>query len=144
MFSDAKHYPDKGSGGGSGANERIGAAIIGCRTQGQWIADTFISCDKFDLVGLCDCDEAVLNQASTQPEIELAKERDGPPAPSPVVPPPPSASELAVVEEAAASSDPEAPTDLVLPMRHLLRIAFLGIVIGGALALAIYLALVRV
>jgi len=49
--------------GVSGSNETIRAAVIGCRTRGPQLAKRVILSKNFAIKTLCDCDDAVLNQA---------------------------------------------------------------------------------
>jgi len=47
----------------AGANERIGAAVIGCRNRGRNVAGAFHGTGRFDLVTICDCDQAMIDDA---------------------------------------------------------------------------------
>ncbi|MEP0842354.1 MAG: Gfo/Idh/MocA family oxidoreductase [Phycisphaerae bacterium] len=44
-----------------GANERIRAGVIGCRTRGHQVAGSFLRTGRFEIAALCDCDSAMLD-----------------------------------------------------------------------------------
>ncbi|HOB75062.1 MAG TPA: Gfo/Idh/MocA family oxidoreductase [Phycisphaerae bacterium] len=48
-----------------GANEKIRVGVIGCRTRGHQVASTFAGTGRFEIVSLCDCDAAMLDQGMT-------------------------------------------------------------------------------
>ena len=48
---------------GASANERVTAAIIGCRNRGHQIANRFLDSGQFDVASLCDCDTAMIDVA---------------------------------------------------------------------------------
>ena len=50
--------------GAAGANERIRAAVIGCRSRGHQNAQTFFDTGRFEIATLCDCDRAMYEVAA--------------------------------------------------------------------------------
>ncbi len=54
-------------------NERIGVAIIGCRNRGHQVAANCIASGQFDIVSLCDCDEAMYARAAEQLKGKVAE-----------------------------------------------------------------------
>lgn len=53
------------------ANERLGAAIIGCRNRGHQVASSLIATGAFDIVTLCDCDTAMIDEVGANLETKL-------------------------------------------------------------------------
>ena len=66
------------AGGGTaikaaGANERIRVGVIGCRNRGHQNAATFSRIGRFEIVSLCDCDQAMLDRGMGELEKTLPK-----------------------------------------------------------------------
>lgn len=49
--------------GSFGANEKIRAAVIGCRTRGPQLAKNIVRTGHLELAALCDCDDEVIADA---------------------------------------------------------------------------------
>lgn len=45
------------------ANDRIRVGVIGCRNRGPQVAESMLRSGQFDVTTLCDCDEAMSDQA---------------------------------------------------------------------------------
>src|SRR5512141_1215804 len=53
-------------GRAAGSNERIRAAVIGCRWRGYEDALNLSTTGRFDIATICDCDRAMFDQAMTK------------------------------------------------------------------------------
>ena len=49
-----------GTAGRAAANDRIGVGVIGCRNRGTTVAKHMLRAGQFDVVTMCDCDDAML------------------------------------------------------------------------------------
>lgn len=54
-------------------NDRIRAAIIGCRNRGHQVASSFLATGAIDIVTLCDCDTAMIDSAGANLETILER-----------------------------------------------------------------------
>jgi predicted dehydrogenase len=59
------------------ANDRIAIGVIGCRNRGHQVASNYIRTGQFDLVALCDCDDAMIDRG----RAELSNLLEGKPEP---------------------------------------------------------------
>lgn len=55
------------------ANERIRVAILGCRSRGNVVAAAMLNTGRFDIVTLCDCDDAMIDVAMRKLENKLSR-----------------------------------------------------------------------
>ena len=53
------------------ANEKIRAAVIGCRTRGPQLAKRVVTSRQLELATLCDCDDAVLAEARQKIQVDV-------------------------------------------------------------------------
>ena len=59
-----------------GANDRIRVGIIGCRNRGTQVAETMFATDQFDIVTVCDCDDAMLDHAQEELDGKASPKRE--------------------------------------------------------------------
>ncbi len=57
----------------AGSNDRIGAAVIGCRNRGWQNAQQFQRSGRFDVLALCDCDDAMIDVAMGKLKKDLPR-----------------------------------------------------------------------
>jgi len=69
-----------GSAAKAAANDRIGVSVIGCRNRGTTVAKHLLATGQFDIVTLCDCDDAMLARTlldlRKSPGIKPKREKD--------------------------------------------------------------------
>lgn len=65
--------------GALGANEKIRVAVIGCRTRGHQVAGSFLRTGRFDIVTVCDCDQAMMDVALREVTKRLPDKSTPPP-----------------------------------------------------------------
>ncbi|GMU23197.1 MAG: dehydrogenase [Phycisphaerae bacterium] len=66
----------RSAAGALSANERIRVGVIGCRNRGHQVAAIFARTGRFEIVSLCDCDDAMLQRALKELDGQLPRKPD--------------------------------------------------------------------